>query len=127
VETSVDDELRAHLARLQDLAAGYQIRLGQVTSLWDRARQVTATARSQDGLVSVEVGAHGQLLVLQLDPGTHDQLRPDQLAAVIAEAAQAAAADAAGQVLEIMAPVLPSGAGLARGTPPTLDTLRDRA
>lgn len=112
-------------AQAEHLLAGLRERQAQIQQLQDQARQVTATARSRDGLVSVQVGAQGQLLDLRLDPGAYDRLSPQRLAAAVVELARAAAENAAGQTHEIMAPVLPAEGDLAGGVPPTLSMLRD--
>lgn len=114
-------------ARLGKLSEDYQERLAQIRQLQERAGQVTASARSRDGLISVEVGAQGQLVALRLDPGAYERLSPQRLAAVIMELARSAASDAAARVREVMAPVLPTEADLARAASPTLTMLRDMA
>ena len=102
-------------AQRQQLSADYEKRLAQIRNLQQRAGQVTATARSRNGLVSIQVGAQGQLLGVSLDPGAYDRLSPQRLAATLVELAKTAAADAAGQVQDIMAPVLPPGGVPASG------------
>jgi DNA-binding protein YbaB len=82
--------------------------LAEIRQLQQRAGQVMVTSRSRNGQVSVEVGAQGQLMGVSLDPGVYDRLSPQRLAAVIVELARTAA-DAAEQVRQIMAPVLPRG------------------
>jgi DNA-binding protein YbaB len=106
VSFRVNEELRWQLEELSD---NYQEKLGEIRRLQQRAGQVTATARSRNGQVSVEVGAQGQLIAVSLDPGVYDRLSPQRLAAAIVELAKTATADAAAQVREIMAPVLPPG------------------
>jgi DNA-binding protein YbaB len=118
----MDYELQA---RVDELAAGHRERLEHVQQVQQQARHVTAVARSRDGLIILEVGAQGQLLGLQLDPAAYDRLSPQRLAGVIVELARVAAADAAAQVREIVAPVLPAVSAPAE--PPTLDVLRDWA
>jgi DNA-binding protein YbaB len=102
----LNEELRA---QLEELSWNYQERLAEIRRLQERARQVTVTARSRNGQISVEVGAQGQLLDVSLDPGVYDRLSPQRLAAAIVELAKTAAADAGAQVRDIMAPVLPPG------------------
>lgn len=101
-----DGDLRA---QLEELATDYGERLAQLRQLQAQAGRVTAVARSRDGLVSVMVGAQGQLLGLDLNQGVYTRMSPQRLAAAIVELARAAAADAANQVSEIMAAVLPTG------------------
>lgn len=114
-------------ARLGKLSEDYQGRLAQIRQLQEQAGQVRASARSRDGLISVEVGAQGQLVGLRLDPGAYERLSPQRLAGVIMELARAAASDAAARVREVMAPVLPTDSDLARANSPTLSMLRDMA
>jgi DNA-binding protein YbaB len=106
VSFRVNEELQG---QLEALAENYQGKLAEIRRLQQRAGQVTATARSRNGQISVEVGAQGQLIAVSLDPGVYDRLSPQRLAAAIVELARSAAADAAEQVRKIMAPVLPPG------------------
>lgn len=101
-----DDDLRG---QLEDLTADYGERLVQLRQLQVQARRVTAVARSRDGLVSVMVGARGQLLGVDLAADVYERRSPQRLAAAVMELAADAAADAANQVRQIMEPVLPTG------------------
>jgi len=101
-----NDELRG---QLEDLTAGYEERLAQLRQLQVQARRVKAVARSRDGLISVMVGAQGQLLGVDLAAGVYERRSPQRLAAAVIELAADAAADAANQVRQIMEPVLPTG------------------
>jgi DNA-binding protein YbaB len=102
----VDDQLSDDL---EGLRANYQNSLAEIRELQARARRVTSKARSRDGLVNLEVGAQGQLLSLSLNQGVYNRLSPQQLAATLVDLAKTATANAAGQVREIIAPVLPLG------------------
>jgi DNA-binding protein YbaB len=96
-------------AQLEELAGDYGDRLVQLRQLQAQADRVTAVARSRDELVSVMVGAQGQLLGVDLKTAAYDRLSPQRLAAAVVELAAAAAVDAAEKVRQIMAPVLPAG------------------
>lgn len=113
--TGVDDEFQA---QMEALSADFRERLARVRELRKHAAAVTASARSRDGLISVEVGPQGQLRAIRLDPGAFDRQSPQRLAAAIVELAGTATADAARKVQEIMAPVMPPG-GFAAGVDPT--------
>ncbi|MEV0617736.1 YbaB/EbfC family nucleoid-associated protein [Nonomuraea sp. NPDC050404] len=91
------DELRDMFGRLQD----------EGVELHARAKAVQATETSRDGLVSVTVGARGDLVRIDLDPRIYR--RPDArgLADTIAETARRAAATAQERVTEIFASVIP--------------------
>lgn len=108
----MNDQLRS---RREELSAEYEKRLAQIRNLQQRAGEVTATARSRNGLISVQVDAQGRLLGVSLDPSAYDRLSPQRLASVLVELAKTAAADAAEQVRDIMAPVLPPGGVPAGG------------
>lgn len=99
---TVDDELSDDL---EELRASYQSKLAEIRELRERAGRVTSTARSRDGLISLEVGAQGQLVALSLKPGVYERLSPQRLAAALTDLARTATAQAAGQAREIMAPV----------------------
>jgi DNA-binding protein YbaB len=102
----VEDELDAYR---QDLVANYAERLSQIRRSRDLAFAVTASAQSRDGLISVQVGPHGQLLNVTLDPGAFQRMSPQRLARGLMELAKTATEDAVEQVRKIMGPVLPPG------------------
>jgi len=74
-----------------------------------RVGELRVSAGSADGLVLVEVGAHGQLQRMRLDPEVYKRVPPAELAEVITGLVRIAAADAAERAREIMGPVLPGG------------------
>jgi hypothetical protein len=113
----MDERLQAQLDYLR---ANYHRRLADIQRRKELAGKVTAMTRSSDGLISVKVGARGELLDLRLGVGVYDRLEPQQLAAAIQELASTATAQAAAQVREIMAPVLPPGGVLPRQSWPGL-------
>jgi len=119
-----DDDLRG---QLEDLTADYGERLAQLRQLQAQARQVTVVARSRDGLISVMVGAQGQLLAVDLAVGVYERLSPQRLAAAVMELTAEAAAEAANRVRKLMSPVLPAGsvpgAQTAEIVPPHLSLL----
>jgi len=102
----MDYDLQASLARL---AADYRERLSELRRAQETLRDITATARSHDDSVAVEVGPQGQLRAVRLDPDVYDRMTPHRLALTITQLAGEAAADAAGQVRAVMAPFLPGG------------------
>jgi len=102
----MDDELQAKMA---DVTADFHERHTRVQELRKQLGAVTASARSRDGMISVEVGAQGQLRRIWLDPGVFDRQSPQRLAGAIVELAGIATAEAVRKVHEVMAPVLPAG------------------
>ncbi|TYB56155.1 YbaB/EbfC family nucleoid-associated protein [Nonomuraea sp. PA05] len=91
------DELREMFTRLQD----------EGLELHAKARAVQATETSRDGLVSVTVGARGELIRLDLDPRIYRRPDARALADTIAETAHKAAEAAQRRVIEIFEPVIP--------------------
>lgn len=112
----MDDQLSENL---EELRTNYRNKLAGTRQLRERAGRVTSTARSRDGLVSLEVGPQGELLALSLNPGVYARLSPQRLAAALVDLAKTATADSAEQIREIMAPALPPDGMPDDGVPPT--------
>ena len=79
----------------------------QAPSLHEEARRVQGTQTSKDGLVTVTVGARGELVQLDIDPRVYRRPDSRQLADTIVETVQKAAAQAQERVLEIFEPIVP--------------------
>jgi len=79
----------------------------QAPALHAQARAVQVTRSSDDGLVTVTVGARGELVQLDIDPRVYR--RPDSraLADAIVTTVRRAAQEAQERVLEIFAPIVP--------------------
>nr|WP_311131917.1 YbaB/EbfC family nucleoid-associated protein [Nonomuraea gerenzanensis] len=92
------DELREMFTQLQDKGL----------ELHTKAKAVQATETSRDGLVSVTVGARGELIRLDLDPRIYRRPDARALADTIAETARRAAETARERVIEIFEPVIPA-------------------
>ena len=87
-----DDTVDSALERIDDWERSVADRAEQARSLASRASDLSATARSRDGLIEVTVGAEGQLARLHLD----ERIRQQSAAATshsIMETLQAAKAD----------------------------------
>ncbi|SEF89747.1 Conserved DNA-binding protein YbaB [Nonomuraea solani] len=91
------DELRDTFNRLQD----------EGSELHARAKAVQVTETSRDGLVTVTVGARGDLVRLDLDPRIYRRPDARHLADTIAETTRRAAARAQERITEIFEPVIP--------------------
>ncbi|NJP91729.1 YbaB/EbfC family nucleoid-associated protein [Nonomuraea sp. FMUSA5-5] len=92
------DELRQMFTRLQD----------EGLELHAKAKAVQVTETSPDGLVSVTVGARGELIRLDLDPRIYRRPDARALADTIADTARKAAAKAQENVMRILEPVIPA-------------------
>ncbi|GAA4967283.1 hypothetical protein GCM10023334_088840 [Nonomuraea thailandensis] len=93
------DELREMFNRLQD----------EGLELHARAKAVQATETSRDGLVSVTVGARGELIRIDLDPRIYRRPDARALADTITDTARKAAEAAQQRVIEIFEHVIPAG------------------
>ncbi|GAA3912798.1 YbaB/EbfC family nucleoid-associated protein [Actinoplanes auranticolor] len=62
-------DLDAAERRVDDWQAGFEQRAAQARELAGRLAQLSGAARSDDGLVTVTVGAGGALTGLELDEG----------------------------------------------------------
>ncbi|MFD1536960.1 YbaB/EbfC family nucleoid-associated protein [Nonomuraea guangzhouensis] len=98
------DGLRAYAQELRDNFVRLQ---NESRALHDRARAVRVTGRSPDGLVTVTVGARGDLVRLDLDPRVFRRPDSGALAAVITETLHRAAAQAQEEVIAIFEPLIP--------------------
>ena len=92
------EELRENFVRLQS----------ESRALHDRARAVRVTERSPDGLVTVTVGARGELIRLDLDPRVLRRSDSQAIALLITETAHRAAARAQEEVIAIFEPLVPA-------------------
>ncbi len=91
------DELLGELDRLRSGLGELQRKL----------REITATARSDDGYVTAVVGPRGQLIRLDIDPRIYRRPDSKQLAATITATVHEAAAAAAATMAEVCRPYLP--------------------
>ena len=98
------DELRASL---EELAADHQRRTERLSQMREDIANLSVSARTRDGLVSVEVGSHGELRGIQFDPRVFDRMTPQRLSHTIMELVGQATADASGQAREVFASFMP--------------------
>ena len=113
-----DDTVDSALERIGDWERSIADRTEQARALALRASDLSATARSRDGLVEVTVGAEGQLTRLRLDERTRQQSSA-ATARSIMETLQAAKDDLVRQFEEATAgtvgPDSETGRALAEG------------
>lgn len=123
--------MRADLqSHIDELLSQYRVMTDRMAQLRADLAALTATAISQDGLVSATVGAQGQLVGLRLAPDALLRLDAQTLSAKVLRVADAAADQTRGQVQEIVAEHVPvqlrglagtAGAGLHLGALPIGD------
>jgi DNA-binding protein YbaB len=107
-----------------EMVQGMRARLDQALGEYDRIsaglrdmrarmREISGTARSGDGGVTVTVGPRGTLTGLEITPKTYRKSSPSELSELILAVAAKAVADLNGQMEEVMRPFLPPGTSYA--------------
>lgn len=87
----------------------YAKRIEQLKEMRRELAEVGATAKRPDGLVTVVVGAQGQVKDIRLDPRVYRKLDSGELAAAIMELISQASAEVSKQMRTIMTPFMPGG------------------
>ena len=108
-----------HRAQVEEMLAGYRRSREQLGAVHRTLANLRASATSEDGLVTVTVGAQGQLHELVIVDSAYRKLRPHELAATIVALSEAATAHVSRAAGEALAPVLPADTdpeALLRGT-----------
>ncbi|MGV9772977.1 YbaB/EbfC family nucleoid-associated protein [Streptosporangium sp. NPDC003464] len=100
------DEFRAVM---DGLVEDYNRQAGQLREMYGKLSELTATARSEDRMVTVTVGARGQVRDIQFDPRVYRKLSPSELAQSVMDQIGAATAEVAERTRELMAPFVPEG------------------
>jgi DNA-binding protein YbaB len=97
-----EPDLEAAVRRIDDWQAGFEQRAAQARQLSARLAALTASARSEDGHVTVTVGATGVLTGLELHEEVRRQPASETARQILATLA-AAQSDLAGQATEVTA------------------------
>lgn len=108
-----------HQTEAEQLLADYRRSREQLAAVHRALATLSVSERSQDGAVTVTVGAQGTLTGLQIHDETYRYYRPQRLAETILRLAQEAAGQASMQAARLIEPVLPPGvdpAALLAGT-----------
>lgn len=109
-------EWQAHIDEMLQQYREIRDRLG------DAQRQITeltATASSEDGMVTVTVDHQGDLVELQLNPRVYRVLDSATLSETIVATTKRATADVRQRAKELMAPLLPPGTAAPDTADPT--------
>jgi DNA-binding protein YbaB len=106
--TAADRPDTAGLAALAESLRGTAEKLAtEGPAVAARAKAVQVTKTSDDGLVTVTVGARGELVQLDIDPRVFRRPDARELADTITETVHAAAAQAQEQVLDVFQSLVP--------------------
>jgi DNA-binding protein YbaB len=93
--------------RVEQLLADYRRGREQLASVQRALLSIAETASSPDGLVSVTVGAHGELAKLIIADAAYRRYRAAELAGLITRLTAQAAAKAAERANQALLPALP--------------------
>lgn len=79
----------------------------QLRETHEKVRELSATATSKDGMVTVTVGPRGEVLAIEFDPRVYRKLSPSELSASIVAEIGRATRQVSGQMKELMEPFVP--------------------
>jgi DNA-binding protein YbaB len=96
-------------SRLEELAASYERARSDVRQTQDQLRTITATVKSDKGLLTVTVGAQGQITELRFNSRAYRSMSPGALATVLTETIEKARLAVTTRVGEIVGGSLPAG------------------
>ena len=108
-----------HHADAEQLLAEYRRSREQLAAVHRALATLSVSESSQDGAITVTVGAQGTLTDLRIHEDTYRHYRPQRLADTVLRLAKAAAEEAAVRAARVIEPVLPPGvdpAALLAGT-----------
>ncbi|MEV0144730.1 MULTISPECIES: YbaB/EbfC family nucleoid-associated protein [unclassified Nonomuraea] len=78
----------------------------QVKDMHHKVRDLTGSAQSEDGMVTVTVGPQGELRAVEFDPRVYRELTPTELAACVVEQAAVAARKVADELRTLAGPLI---------------------
>ncbi|GAA2664821.1 hypothetical protein GCM10010412_040590 [Nonomuraea recticatena] len=96
-------------ATLNELTEEYERHARLVKDAYGKLNELEATVRSGDEMVTVTVGARGQVKAIELDARVYRRLPPSELARTITEQLNRAAAIVADRSKELISPLMPDG------------------
>lgn len=106
--------MRAELrASIEGLLQEHGRQLERLREMREELREVTATARSKDGMVTVVVGPRGQVRDIRLDDRVYERLSAAKLSRKILELIDTAGRDVADRTRELAKPFAAEGTSLA--------------
>lgn len=101
------DEIAGLQAYADSLKSTFETMVKEAPAIQENARRIQVTETSPDGLISVTVGARGELVRLDIDPRVYRRPDSRELADTIVETIHAASEKAKEQVIEMFEPIIP--------------------
>ncbi|MET8869998.1 YbaB/EbfC family nucleoid-associated protein [Nonomuraea sp. NPDC004580] len=80
----------------------------QLKQAQEKMRDLTATAKSRDGMVTVTVGPRGDVQAIEFDPRVYRKLSPSELSDSIMAQIKDATRQVSGDMRELMEPFTPA-------------------
>lgn len=96
-------------ATMEELAEEHNRQTAELRDVYGKLNELTATAQSEDRMVTVTVGSQGQVQGIELDPRVYRKLSPSELSRSILEQIGVAAAEVSAETQRLMGPFLPEG------------------
>jgi DNA-binding protein YbaB len=96
-------------ASLESVRAEYSRRVEDLERMRRDLQEISAKARTRDGMVSVALDPHGRVQEIRFDPRVYQRMSPMELSRTILRLIGEASADIATQLQEVMAPFVPAG------------------
>ncbi|MEU7899210.1 YbaB/EbfC family nucleoid-associated protein [Nonomuraea sp. NPDC049152] len=96
-------------AALEELLSEYTRQVEHVREAHAKLSQITATAVSADGTVTVTIGPQGRIDALLFHPRVYSRMSPTELSGMILDLIGEATRDVAQQTQDLMAPLVPEG------------------
>ncbi|MFC4121919.1 YbaB/EbfC family nucleoid-associated protein [Nonomuraea zeae] len=97
-----------HWRLLEQLVQEVNQQTEQLKQMQASAKELSATATSQDGMVSVTVGPRGEVRAIEFDPRIYRKLSPSELSASIVEQIRHATLQVSREMKELMEPLVPN-------------------
>ncbi|GAA3211209.1 YbaB/EbfC family nucleoid-associated protein [Nonomuraea helvata] len=79
----------------------------QLKKMQEKVGELSATASSKDGMVTVTVGPRGEVRTIDFDPRVYRKLSPSELSAVIVQQIERATSEVSAGMKELMEPFVP--------------------
>jgi DNA-binding protein YbaB len=105
------DSIDTLRARVDEMMAQVRRMTHEMGDTRKKILEVTATARSEDGLVTATVGPRGHLLELEIDPRIYRRPNSALLAQTIVETVRVAVEQAGQEVFQLLDSFAPEGIG----------------
>ncbi|TDE32651.1 YbaB/EbfC family DNA-binding protein [Nonomuraea mesophila] len=96
-------------AALREATADFGRSASRPREVYEQLNELSHTARSADGMVTVTVDARGQVRSLALNPRVYRKLSPTELADAIMGQIRAATREVSAKTQELVEPMMPEG------------------